>query len=132
MKNLIILKFRNKYACALDIEDELNKFIQAKMDELFAREVFDERDLVGIDKEIGAKYQEIVKSNKGLEKVSDSGSKGQQATLKKLDKLEDLQSHEQDEWEGERKANIMKTFSDANTRYKVNTIKDQRTLPDPS
>ena len=79
MKNLIILKFRNKYACAIDIEDELNKFIQLKMDELFSRDCFDERDLVGIDKEINAKYEEIVKKNKNIDKIGSerSGNKGQ-------------------------------------------------------
>jgi hypothetical protein len=52
LKNLITLKFRNKYACTTDLDDELNNFIQMKMDELFACPSFDERELVAIDKEI--------------------------------------------------------------------------------
>ena len=36
LKNMIILKFRNKYSCSTDVEDELNVFIQDKMDDLFA------------------------------------------------------------------------------------------------
>lgn len=101
------------------------------MDELFSRDAFDERDLVGIDKEINAKYQEIVKNSKGVEKATEeTGSKGQQATLKKLDKLDDLQSHQQDDWEADRKTKLMKTY-DMSTRYKASTLaKDQRTLPE--
>ena len=71
MKNIIILKFRNKYACTLDLEDELNKLIQIKMDELFSRELFDERDLVAIDKELNKKYEEIVKKTKKIMKKAD-------------------------------------------------------------
>lgn len=35
LKNLILLKFRNKFACTADSSDELNKYIQDKVDELF-------------------------------------------------------------------------------------------------
>lgn len=64
LKNMIVLKFRNKYACTIDLEDELNQFIQVKLDDLFARSFFDERDLVTIDKEIKEKYEEIMNKNK--------------------------------------------------------------------
>ena len=40
------------------------------MDDLFAEQLFDERDLVRIDKEINAKYEEINKRIKQSEKAS--------------------------------------------------------------
>ena len=60
LKNMIILKFRNKYACTTpDWEDQLNQFIQERMDWLFAQEHFDERDLVRVDKEVMQKFIEL-------------------------------------------------------------------------
>ena len=59
LKNMIILKFRNKYLCSMENEEELNQFIQDKMDELFAEQVFDERDLIKVDKMIMEKHQEL-------------------------------------------------------------------------
>ena len=64
LKNLVLLKFRNKYACSADIDDEVNKFIQTKVDELFAKDQFDERDLVATDKEIHAMYDQTIKKLK--------------------------------------------------------------------
>lgn len=64
LKNLIILKFRNKYACSADAEEELNQFIQEKMDELFSEQVFDERDLIRIDKQISEKFEELTSKKK--------------------------------------------------------------------
>lgn len=93
LKNIIILKFRNKYACTIDIEDELNKFIQIKLDELFARELFDERDLVDVDKEISAKYEEIKLKNKTFVKSTRDSDRSIPIKLRKLDNLADLASH---------------------------------------
>ena len=59
LKNMIILKFRNKYLCSVENEEELNQFIQDKMDDLFAEQVFDERDLIKVDKMILEKHQEL-------------------------------------------------------------------------
>ena len=74
MKNVIILKFRNKYACSIDLEDEINKYIQLKMDELFSREIFDERDLIQIDKDINTKYEEVKNKSKNVDKIASDQS----------------------------------------------------------
>lgn len=92
LKNIIIVKFRNKYACANDLDDELNQFIQSKMDEMFSKQMFDERDLIAVDREIKSKYDSIVEQSKNGKRIDRPSQRGQQATLKRLDKMEDLQS----------------------------------------
>ena len=69
MKNIIIVKFRNKYACANDLDDELNQFIQSKMDEMFSKQMFDERDLIAVDREIKSKYDSIVEQSKNGKRI---------------------------------------------------------------
>lgn len=59
------------------------------MDELFSKSQFDERDLVKTDKEVQAKFEEILKRKKDDDKVSkekySDKPQPEQATLKKLD-----------------------------------------------
>ena len=60
LKNLILTKFRNKYSVLMSSDDDINTFIQKEVDQLFALELFDERDLVQVDRNIRA---QIDKSN---------------------------------------------------------------------
>ena len=62
------------------------------MDEMFSKQMFDERDLIAVDREIKNKYDSIVDQNKNGKRIDRSSQRGQQATLKRLDKMEDLQS----------------------------------------
>lgn len=59
------------------------------MDELFSKAQFDERDLVKTDKEVQAKFEEILKRKKEDDKISkekfSDKPQPEQATLKKLD-----------------------------------------------
>ena len=60
---------------------------------MFSKQIFDERDLVAVDKEIKNKYEEVVQKNKNNQKINDNpkpSERGEQATLKKLDKMDDL------------------------------------------
>ena len=45
-------KFRNKYCATVGEEDELNTFIQNEVDALFSMEMFDERDLIAVDRKV--------------------------------------------------------------------------------
>lgn len=57
LKNLILTKFRNKYSVQMSSDDEINTVIQKEVDRLFAMEVFDERDLVQVDRNIRAQIE---------------------------------------------------------------------------
>jgi len=53
LKNMILQKFRIKYNCSIEKDNgELIAFIVARLDDLFSKSAFDERDLIKIDKEI--------------------------------------------------------------------------------
>jgi uncharacterized protein YqgQ len=57
LKNLILTKFRNKYCVLMSSDDSVNTFIQTEVDQLFDLELFDERDLVQVDRNIRAQIE---------------------------------------------------------------------------
>ena len=59
LKQLILQKFRIKFNCSHEKDPELNVFIMTRLDELFNSSVFDEKDLVKLDREIQAKVDQI-------------------------------------------------------------------------
>lgn len=70
LKNLIVTKFRNKYCASVSDEDDLNNFIQSEVDSLFAMEMFDERDLIAVDR----KVRQYIAQKKGLQKDKQEGA----------------------------------------------------------
>lgn len=94
-----------------------------KMDELFACPSFDERELVAIDKEIQAKYDEIKnKGNKSNLDLSSPDRAPQQATLKRLENLNEWASARYD-GEGDQKTH--------KTRYNM-SLRDKPSIKDGS
>ena len=100
LRNMILQKFRIKYNSSVEKENgELIAFIVARLDDLFSKSAFDERDLIKIDKEIQERVNQANSTKKNVQ-FSDGGkaasiiqtSRPEQATLKKIEMLDELKS----------------------------------------
>ena len=89
---------------------------------MFSSPQFDERDLVRIDKEVQAKFEEIKLNSKESEKQKKEEETEKpvpvKATLKNIDLLDDLTSLKQEN-DDQSRANMLKSFGAGglNTRY---------------